>query len=82
MCFSGENVMESLSQMLEDYRNGERGLPSYEELVVLVDKGVQDAAQEYEVSDNSETWNAIAAKVREEMAMGVALLTSATEPSC
>ena len=74
--------MESLSQMLEDYRNGERGLPSYEELVVLVDKGVQDAAQEYEVSDNSETWNAIAAKVREEMAMGVALLTSATEPSC
>ena len=82
MCFSGENVMESLSQMLEDYRNGERGLPSYEELVVLVDKGVQDAAQDYEVSDNSETWNAIAAKVREEMAMGVALLTSATEPSC
>lgn len=27
--------MESLSQMLEDYRNGERGLPSYEELVVF-----------------------------------------------
>lgn len=28
--------METLAQMLEDYRNGDRGLPSYEELVVLV----------------------------------------------
>ena len=28
--------MESLSQMLEDYRNGERGLPSYDELVAIV----------------------------------------------
>lgn len=27
--------MDSLEQMLEDYRNGERGLPSYEELVVF-----------------------------------------------
>lgn len=27
--------METLAQMLEDYRNGERGLPSYEELVVF-----------------------------------------------
>ena len=27
--------METLAQMLEDYRNGERGLPSYEELVAL-----------------------------------------------
>lgn len=29
--------MDSLEQMLEDYRNGERGLPSYEELCSLVD---------------------------------------------
>ena len=27
--------METLAQMLEDYRNGERGLPSYDELVVF-----------------------------------------------
>ena len=27
--------MDTLSQMLEDYRNGERGLPSYEELCSL-----------------------------------------------
>lgn len=32
--------MESLSQMLEDYRNGERGLPSYEELMALVEPQV------------------------------------------
>ena len=30
----------------------------------------------YEVSDNSETWNAIAAKVREEMATGMAILAA------
>ena len=33
--------MESLSQMLEDYRNGERGLPSYEELVVFASQPLQ-----------------------------------------
>lgn len=27
--------METLAQMLEDYRNGERGLPSYDELCSL-----------------------------------------------
>lgn len=27
--------METLAQMLEDYRNGERGLPSYEELFAV-----------------------------------------------
>jgi hypothetical protein len=30
--------MDSLEQMLEDYRNGERGLPSYEELLVFSDQ--------------------------------------------
>lgn len=30
--------METLSQMLEDYRNGERGLPSYDELMNIVTK--------------------------------------------
>lgn len=28
--------MDTLSQMLEDYRNGERGLPSYDELCNLL----------------------------------------------
>lgn len=28
--------MDTLGQMLEDYRNGERGLPSYEELCGIV----------------------------------------------
>lgn len=28
--------MNSLEQMLEDYRNGKRGLPSYDELAALV----------------------------------------------
>lgn len=33
--------METLAQMLEDYRNGERGLPSYEELCGLTAATVQ-----------------------------------------
>lgn len=28
--------METLAQMLEDYRNGERGLPNYEELLEII----------------------------------------------
>lgn len=30
--------METLAQMLEDYRNKERGLPSYDELMQVVER--------------------------------------------
>ena len=40
--------METLAQMLEDYRNGERGLPSYEELVAVVAHGDVLNAKRYE----------------------------------
>lgn len=47
--------MNQLKEMLEAYRNGERGLPTYDELaaVVAVQEMVLAALQSLEVSANS-----------------------------
>ena len=41
--------METLAQMLEDYRKGERGLPSYDELIALASVPLEEieAAEKY-----------------------------------
>lgn len=61
----------------EGYNHIPRGVAMAHKSQVLL----KSAPDSYKVSDNSETWNAIAAKVKEEMSVGVAILTSPTAPT-
>lgn len=51
--------MDSLEQMLEDYRNKKRGLPSYEELVVIasITSGLSAAAIKWWEQCRPLAWN-------------------------
>lgn len=39
------SALIELSNMLDEYREGERGLPSYSELEKLIEKGLQESEQ-------------------------------------
>lgn len=52
--------MKTLAQMLEDYRNDERGLPSYEELCGLAsvrDSVLEEAAQLCDEQHDTWRWD-------------------------